>query len=200
MAFGRIRRHREKKRDKRRSEERKRKQELAAANSPEKMKEDIEQVQQTVTEADKADEARREEEREKHKQESEEDVTTKLPGLDEETKAAMRASANTAISRQISDASRRMASQSGRMGVKGGAAMNPQSELYGSGLEAQMQFQRDLAEQDSDVAMKRLAAYLASLEGKSAESVLRRQQYIDYILSKQAQNKQQVDSSQYKVQ
>lgn len=199
MAFGRIRRHREKKREKRKSEERKRKQELAAANDPEKMKEDVAQVQQTVTEADKADEARRAEEREKQKQEAEEDVTTKLPGMDEETKAAMRASANTAISRQISNASRKMASQSGRAGIRGGAALNPQSELYGSGLESSMQFERDLAEQDFDVSMKRLAAYLAALEGKSADSVLRRQQILDYIMSKQEQNKQKVDSSQYKV-
>lgn len=200
MAFGRIRRHRENKREKRAEKERQRQEKLNQQNSPGKMQEELDRLNQMVSDYEKADEERREQERLKNEEQAEKDVNKKMEGIDEETKAAMRSSANTAISRQISDASRRMASQSGRMGVKGGAAMNPQSELYGTGLEASMQFERDMAEQDYDVSMKRLAAYLAALEGKSAESVLRRQQVIDYILSKQAQNKQQVDSSQYKVQ
>jgi hypothetical protein len=59
-------------------------------------------------------------------------------------------------------------------------------------MAAQNQFQRDLVEKDSDMAMKKLAAYMASLEGKTAEDILRRQQYFDYITGKQDKNKQDV--------
>lgn len=201
MAFGRIGRRREKKKKKRAEKSRKeeqRQQELAAAQDPTKIGEELQQVQEQVTASDTADQPRREEQRIQHQQEAMEDVTTDVPGMSEEQKRAMRESANAQINSQIQNYSRMLASQTGRAGIRGGAAAAPQLELQKQGLQAQNQFQRDLIEKDSDVAMQKLAAYMASLEGKTAEDILRRQQYYDYITGRQDKASQDYWSKYYR--
>lgn len=192
--FGRIRRARKK----REENERRRQQALAAAQDPEKIGENIQAVQTQVEKALEADEPRRQEQREKSKGEAYEDVTTDIPGMSEEQKRAMQESANAKINSQIQNYSRMLASQTGRSGIRGGAAAAPQYELAQKGLEAQNQFQRDLIEQDADMAMKKLAAYMASLEGKTAEDILRRQQYFDLYRSDQDRAKEDFWSKYYR--
>lgn len=197
--FGRIRKKREKKRKKKEQErlrqeqeQKQREEELKEAQDPVKIGEELQDVQEQIDRAQESDKPREEEKREQHKDEAYEDVTTDIPGLTDKQKLAMKESANNAINNQVQNYSRMLASQSGRSGVRGGAAAAPQVELAEKGLQAQNQFQRDLTEKDAEVALKKLAAYMASLEGKTAEDIIKRQQYFDYITGKQDKAKQDV--------
>jgi len=195
MAFGRIRRKRRKKEraeEKRRAEEQRVENEAREAESPEKAAENLGKVQEKVSEADKADQERRDEQREKHREESYQDVTTEIPGLSDAEKRAMQESANAQIDSQIQNYARQMAGNISRSGQRGGVAYARQADLARKGIDAQTQFQRDLVEKDADIAMRKLAAYMASLEGKTAEDILRRQQYFDYITGRQDKNRQDV--------
>jgi len=193
--FGRIRKKREKKRKKKaaqQAEQQKLKEEAAASQDPQKIGEELQTVQEQVGQADVADQPRREEQREQHKTEAYEDVTTEIPGMSDAQKRAMQESANAQIDSQVQNYARQMAGGISRSGQRGGTAYAQQADLAQKGMAAQNQFQRDLVEKDSDMAMKKLAAYMASLEGKTAEDILRRQQYFDYITGKQDKNKQDV--------
>jgi hypothetical protein len=180
MAFGKHRKRREKKRKEAELEE-----SLSAASDVSSIGQEYKDIQQVASGLSSDDQAQRETQREANKISAFEDVTTQLPGLDDSAKLAMQESANTAINNQIQNYSRQLASRSGQAGVRGGAAQSPQIDLASQGMQAQLQFQRDLVEKDSDVAMQRLAAYLSSVEGKSAEDILRDQQYIDFVTSSQ---------------
>lgn len=195
MAFGRIRKRREKKRKKnaaQQAEQQKLKDEADASQDPQKIGEELQTVQEQVGQADEADQPRREEQREKDKTEAYEDVTTEIPGMSDAQKRAMQESANAQIDSQVQNYARQMAGGISQSGQRGGTAYAQQSDLAQKGMAAQNQFQRDLVEKDADVAMKKLAAYMASLEGKGAENILRNQQYFDYITGKQDKNKQDV--------
>lgn len=187
--FGRIHKKREK-RHKKREEERKRqealKQQAAEAQDPEKMKEEFQQTENLVSDLQAGESERLAQQREDAKKQAMEEVTTEIPGMSPERKRALQESANAKIDSQVQNYQRMMASQMGKAGVRGGAAYAPQYEIASKGLQAQQQFQRDLLEQDEQVALQKLAAYMASLEGKTAEDILRRQQILDYLQSKKA--------------
>lgn len=202
--FGRIRRRRERRRrseqraeERRTQEQQKIQKEVAAAQDPQKIGEQLGEIQEQVSKVDVADEPQRAAKRGRFREEAFEDVTTEIPGLSEAQKQAMRESANAQINKQVQNYSRILASQAGRGGVRGGAAAAPQAELAQKGLDATAQFQRDLVEKDADVALKKLAAYMASLEGKTAEDVIRRQQYFDYITGKQDKARQDIYSQYF---
>lgn len=198
--FGRIRKKREKKKRKEAQKEAERKkmqEEAAKAQEPGPIVEELKETQEQVQDLDKENQPYRDEQREKHKEEAMQDVTTEVPGLSENEKAAMRQSANAQIDSQVQNYQRALASQQSRAGARGGTADAAQRAIFQQGLNAQNQFQRDLVEKDSDVARSKLAAYLASLEGKSAEEILRLQQYYDYITGRQAQKAQGVQSDYY---
>lgn len=203
--FGRIRKKRRMREEREREarvkeeqEKQRRQQELAAAQDPVKIGQDLQATQEQVGQVMQADEPRRQEQREQFQQEAYEDVTRDIPGMSDEQKRAMRESANAAINSQVQNYSRMLASQSGQRGVRGGAAAAPQVELAEKGIQAQNQFQRDLVEKDADMAMKKLAAYMASLEGKGAEDIIRRQQYFDYITGQQDKAKQDIFSDYFR--
>jgi hypothetical protein len=197
--FGRKRRRRkrEEREQKQRMEQQRLRQDVAASQDPRKIGEEMQEVQQQVAASDVADQPRRDEQRGRAREESFQDVTTEIPGMSEQQKAAMRQSANAQIDSQIQNYQRNIASQTGRAGIRGGAAAAPQLALAQQGLNAQSQFQRDLVEKDADTSMRKLAAYMASLEGKTAEDITRRQQYFDYITGRQAQKKQDVYANYY---
>lgn len=199
--FGRIRKKRrmreEREREARVAEDRRR-QELAAAQNPVKIGQDLQATQQQVGQVMESDEPRRQQQREQFQQEAYQDVTRDIPGMSDEQKRAMKESANAAINSQVQNYSRMLASQAGQRGVRGGAAAAPQVELAEKGMQAQNQFQRDLVEKDADMAMKKLAAYMASLEGKGAEDIIRRQQYFDYITGQQDKAKQDIFSDYFR--
>lgn len=197
MAFGQLRRKRAEEARSRAKAEKKIKKEIAAAQDPKKIGKDLSEVQEQITGLDIADQPRRESQRDQFRKESLEDVTTDVPGMSEQQKLAMRESANSQINNQVQNYSRILASQAGGRGIRGGAAASPQIDLAEKGLQAQNQFQRDLIGQDYDMAMKNKAAYMASLEGRQADDILRRQQYLDYITGKQDQARQNAYGQYY---
>lgn len=165
--------------------------------NPEKIVEDLQNIQQTVNPLVEADKQKEQEAREGYKQEAREDVTTDLPGLTPTQRRQLQQSANAQINKQVQKYQRSMASSTGQRGIRGGAAFAPQAEIARQGMEAQNQFQRDLVEKDTDLAMRRLAAYLASVEGRTAQDILRTGQYLDYITGKQQQGKQAAYETYY---
>jgi len=195
MAFGRIRKKRARKQKKLAQQEAERQQfasDLAAAQDPRKIAEEMRDVDTLVSEAEAADEPRREQVREKAKQQAYEDVTTDIPGMSDQQRRGLQETANAQIRNQVNNYSRVLASQAGAQGRRGGTAAAQQMELSQQGMNAQNQFQRDLMEKDFDIAMKKLAAYLASMEGSKAEDILRRGQRYDYLTGRQNQAKQDV--------
>lgn len=163
------------------------KQELT---DPTKIVENYKQTEEQVEPLIEADKEKRAADREKYKVEAKEDVTTELPGLTDNQRRQLQQSANAQINKQVQKYKRSMASQMGRRGVRGGAAFAPQAEIARSGLEAQNQYQRDLTEYDVDLAMRRLAGYLAGIEGRSAQDLIRRGQFFDYLTGRQQQGQQ----------
>ena len=157
---------------------------------PTKIAEQYKEMQEVVEPLIESEKSTLGEEREGYKQQAKEDVTTNLPGLTPQQRRVMQQGANAQINKQVQQYKRNMASQMGRRGVRGGAAFAPQAEIARSGLEAQSQFQRDLGEMDTDLAMRRLAAYLSSVEGRTAQQLLRRGQYLDYLTGRQQQGRQ----------
>lgn len=166
------------------------------ADNPEILGLEYQDVQDQVNQADMDDEARRQEEREKNKEEAMSDVTTETPGISDKHRRALQENANAKINSQVQNYSRNIASQTGRAGIRGGAAMAPQQELAGMGIQGQNQFQRDLLDKDQDVAMQRLASFIASLEGKTADDILRREQIMSWLTSQSDKKKQQAQSNQ----
>jgi len=195
--FGRIRKKREKKKREQAQREAKLKKEISEAQDPTKIGQEYQGLEDQYRESEQANQPYDKEKREGFKEEAYEDVTTDMPGMSEEEKRAIKESANAQIDSQIQNYQRTLASQSGISGVRGGAAAAPQMALAKQGLQAQNQFLRDLTEQNAEQKMKQLAAYLSSLEGKTAADLLKKQQYLDYITGKQAQNKQDVYNQYY---
>jgi hypothetical protein len=195
MAFGLIAKKRKKRREKRAKREaqaKKLQQEIAASKDTGSAAKELGETEEEVTKLHKEQEPRREEQRKKFQEEAYEDVTKELPGISEKRKQAMQESANRQISNQVQHFARNLGAQSSARGIRGGAAMAPLLSLQEKGLEAQNQFQRDLIERDEERAYKNLANYMASLEGKTAEDLLRRQQDKDYIESKKEKGEQDI--------
>lgn len=157
---------------------------------PDKIIEDRQTLDEKINPLIEADKEREQKDRETYKDEALKDVTTELPGLTPNQRRQLQQSANSQINKQVQKYQRSMASKTGKRGIRGGAAFAPQAEIARQGMDAQNQFQRDLVEKDTDLAMRRLAAYLAQVEGRTAQDILRRGQYYDFITGKQQQGKQ----------
>jgi hypothetical protein len=200
MAFGHIRRKRKKQQKAQAAKAQKQeqyKQELASTNDPAQYTEDYQRFQEAANKADAADEQRRSEQREKFGEEALEDVNRPMQGLSPQEKTALQESANAQINKQVQKYSRQMGSQAGQRGIRGGAGAAPQQELGIQAMEAQNQFQRDLADKDTDLKFKRLAAYLAGKEGRTAEDLIRRQQGVDWLSSQRERRRQDLQSNRW---
>ena len=195
MAFGRI-ASRRKKRKKRKAKAEQtaieHKQNIEESQDLGKIGEDYQNIQQTANDLDAAGQQKRDEDRQRNKDNAYEDVHTKTEGLDPEARRSMQESGNAQINSQVKNYQRNIASTTGNAGIRGGAAAAPQVALAEKGLGAQNQLERDLNDKDSDVAMKRLGAFLASMEGKNAEDVLRSQGLQDFITSERDKRRNNV--------
>lgn len=167
------------------------------ASDPEQIKADYEEITNVVEPLVQKERLQSDVEREQFRGEAEGDVTKELPGLTDKQRRSLQESANSQINKQVQNYKRMLASTSGRRGIRGGAAAAPQLEVARQGLDAQNQFQRDLVEKDSDLAMRRLAAYLSNIEGRSAEQLLRRGQLFDYVTGRQQQGLQSAYKKYY---
>jgi len=187
MAFGRIARKREKERQK---QEAQLQQDLSKVDDPTQYAGEYGDLQRAAYEQQQQQSPYQEASRERHQTMAREDATEELPGLSEEAKRASRESAQAQIDSQVANQQRQLASVSGRAGMRGGAASALQSSAAQQGLDAMNQFQRDLVERDSEVALQRLAAYMASLQGYTADDLLERQAIMDYMSGRRSEGRE----------
>lgn len=199
MAFGlrRRKRKRAEAREKVKQQEQERQKEIEESQKPGTIAKEYEDVQDEVTKLKQKEEERLKEKRARDEEDIRRILGSEMSGMSEEHKRALRESANQRINSQVSGYQRRLASMSGRQGIRGPAANAPQLELSRAGMEARNQFERDLTEQNELVAMQKLAALMAGLEGRTAEDILRNRDYIDWITSRQQQKRERERSSQY---
>lgn len=128
--------------------------------------------------------------REEGRKYAEEVLSRNYPGISAEDKLAMEETAKSQINRDLQKYNRQLLAQQGRKGITGGAAQTQQSDLSRYGLEAQGQFQRDLAKLDYDYKMKKLASAIALEQGAVSEDILRNQTASEMIKAYNEQNYQ----------
>ncbi len=190
--FGNIRRKRKKEQER----EQKKQNEFQQAQTGQfPTKEEVQEMHNRADEMTRAEQGRQDQNRERYKEEAKKDLGTEMQGLTPAQRQAMQETASKQISGQVQNASRLLSSKMGRQGVRGGAANAMQSELVGQGLEARNQFLRDLTEKDADLAMQKLAAYLTSVEGRTAQDLLNRQQSIDYLVGEKDRRRESAMSN-----
>lgn len=160
-------------------------------------KEEYDDLQNRVDDMSKTENERLKENREGHKDEARQDLETDIKGLTPAQKQAMTETANKQLHNHLTNYSRMISSNAGASGLRGGAANALQNELYSQGLDARNQFMRDLTEKDSELAMQKLAAYLSMVEGKTAQDILQRQQFQDYLIGERDKKKQDAYSGYF---
>lgn len=148
-------------------------------NIPLPSQEEIQAVNERTKQLSDEETARAREAREQFKKEAMEDLNTPISGLTPQQRNSMQESANKQIAGHLQNYSHMLASSQGSRGIRGGKA---QADLRRRSLDAQNQVTRDLNQQDADLAMQKLAAYLNAVEGRSAQDLLQRQQYRDFLL------------------
>jgi hypothetical protein len=163
---------------------------VSEVEQAEKYAKNLSEMQEVVEALVQREKFQADKERQGYRQEAREDVTQDFQGLTDQQRRALQESANAQINKMLQSEGRRIASASGGRGVRGGTSIAPQIDLSRRGLEAQSQVQRDLVERDTDLAMRRLAAYLANIEGRSAQQLLRRGQFLDYVTGRQQQGRE----------
>lgn len=151
---------------------------------------EVQEVEDRVNQLSDAEQNRINQARPTYKEEALKDLSTPVGGLTPQQRQAMQETANKQISGQIQNYSRLLSSKMGQAGVRGGAANSVQAELMDRGLEARNQFLRDLNSQDADIEMQKLAALLSSIEGRTAQDILQRQSYRDYLTGTRDRQKQ----------
>ena len=151
---------------------------------------EVQEMHSRADEMTRAEQARQNQNREGYKEEAKKDVNTEFQGLTPAERQAMQETASKQISGQVQNASRLLSSKMGRQGVRGGAANAMQSELVGQGLEARNQFLRDMTQKDVERANQKLAAYLTSVEGRTAQDLLNRQQSLDFLTGERDRRKE----------
>ena len=104
-------------------------------------------------------------------------------GLEDKQRRVLQESANSQINRDIQGYEKKLLSQQGRRGVKGGAAFAQQQDLARLGSEAQQQMQRDLSVLDSELALRQVAAAYNVQQGEIAQEALRNQMAKDTLES-----------------
>jgi hypothetical protein len=153
-------------------------------------RENVDEMEGRVNELSNAENQRMQGAREGFKKEALEDISTQVPGMTPAQKQAMQETANKQISGQVQNYSRLLSSKMGQQGIRGGAANSVQAELMDQGLQARNQFLRDFTEKEAEAQNQKLAAYITSLEGKTAQDLLQRQQQRDYLTGLRENTKQ----------
>ena len=183
MAFLGLTSNKKRKKEKERRKQAERELELMRSQQqPLPTREESQELQNRVNEFSQAEDQRLADKRNQFREETLRDLSTNIPGLTPQQRQAMQETANKQIGGQLENYSRMLASQQGARGVRGGKA---QAGLRRGALNAQGDFLRDLTEKDAQLAMQKLGAYLTGLEGKTAQDILQRQQYMDYLTGEQ---------------
>ena len=162
--------------------------------SPEK---EYDQMQNQVDDMVGKEDARLDAKKEGHRQQAREDLSQDLGGMSPGRKQALEETANRQIQNHLGNYSRMLRSSAGASGIRGGAANALQDELQSQGMEARNQFLRDFRDKDEDVAMQKLAAYLSTIEGRTAGDILQRQQMQDWLTGQEDKRKQAQSGSSF---
>jgi len=133
-------------------------------------------------------------------QESVKEVSTDVPGLTPQQRQQLQETASNAINKDYQNYSRQLASSAGARGVRGGSAAAQQMALQGQALDTRRQFERDIGEKDIDTQMQRLAAALASLEGKQAQTLGAQSEARDFIEAQKEKKRQNALANVYNKQ
>jgi len=163
-------------------------------NTPAPSKEEIQAIETSANELAAAEKERLDANKAAHKEEAIKDLNTPMTGVDPKMRQAMQESANMQIGGHLDNYSKMLASSQGSRGVRGGKA---QADLRRQALNAQGQVTRDLNIQDVESAQQKLAAYLGMLEGKTAQDVLTKQQYLDLISGEKEKKKNSAWNTYY---
>lgn len=124
---------------------------------------------------------KRKEDRSEGRQYAEEVLSRDVQGLTPEQRKNMESSGQRRLNRDIQGYQRQLTAQQGKSGIRGGAAYAQNADLARIGQEAQGQFQRDLSNLDSDLALKKLAAMFNIEQGEAAQGQTERQMAIDTL-------------------
>jgi len=138
--------------------------------------------------------------RKEHLQESIQEVNTLVQGLTDFQRRQLQETASSQIDKDTQNYSRQLASGSGARGVRGGSAQAQQLALQDKALDARRQFERDIGEKDIDIAMQKLAAALASTEGKQAQDIGAQAEARDYMEAQREKKRQQALGQVYNKQ
>ncbi len=133
-------------------------------------------------------------------QESVNEVSTRVPGLDPQQRQQLQETASNAINKDYQNYSRQLASSAGARGVRGGSAAAQQMALQGQALDTRRQFERDIGERSIDLEMQRLAGALASLEGKQAQTLGAQSEARDFIEAQKEKKRQNALANVYNKQ
>lgn len=199
--FGYHRRKREKRRKKeakklkQQQEQKQREDEVQKIeNTPIPTKEEVQAVEQSANELAAQEQERLDTKREQNKEQVKQDLNEPMTGLDPKARQAMQESANIQIGGHLDNYSKMLASSQGSRGVRGGKA---QADLRRQALNAQNQVTRDLNIEEVQAAKEKLAAYLGMLEGKTAQDILTKQQYQDWLTGQQDKKKASAYNAYY---
>jgi hypothetical protein len=103
-------------------------------------------------------------------------------GLEDKERENLRNQQKTQIDRDLQNYNRMLGGQHSVRGVRGGVAAAQQADLARMGRESMTDFERGLADLDTQLSMKKLVAKFANVEGSKGEQALINQQAYDKIL------------------
>lgn len=150
--------------------------------------------------ADQAERFRkeREEARKRGRQYGQEVMSRDVAGLTPAQRRSMQESAQRKLGREMQGHQRKLLSQQGSRGIKGGAAYAQQADLARAGQEAQGQYMRDIDQMDADIALKKLGAMFGIEQGEAAQAQLDRQLALDMARMEEERKKQQGYTGKFK--
>ena len=123
----------------------------------------------------------REEGRQRGQQYAQEVLNRPMQGLAPEQRLRMQEGFQGRLNQDLQGYERRLLGEQGRRGIRGGAAYAQRADLARAGVNAQREYQRDVGELDSDIALKKLAASFGIEQGEAAQTQLDRQLAMDEL-------------------
>ena len=102
-------------------------------------------------------------------------LISETKGFTPEQKALKESDAQQRLNNDMQGYQRNITSRQGASGIKGGAAYAQNADLAKLGMQAQGQFQSDLAQLDQDLALKKAAAKYSIGQGNATQNQLNQQ-------------------------
>jgi hypothetical protein len=123
-----------------------------------------------------------EEARKKGREEAQNLLNNPPEGLTESQRQNMRNQRQVQIDRDLANYSRMLSGQQGVRGVRGGVTAAAQRDLQNAAQDRMAEYERDLSDLDTSLAMKKLAAIYGAGESEAAQNALLNQSAYDKII------------------